>query len=154
MTDFKLTKEHEDFLADLSEDERERYKKHWRGLVEILPGIKAECEKQYTDGYYRKGKWDDYWQDDGSIFRLVDSEGQGLWFRYGMVFNNTGNGDGMWIEYQKWDLNSELQGPVLMSDEAFEELIRYYRYHRRRRTWWHRLYWSIIGRRIYNWTMR
>jgi len=143
--DFQLTDEEKKYLEQFPEDQRQRFIDHWRGRVEILPGIIADMERLCDEGSYLKGEHGDYWTEDEVSFKAVDSDGQSLWFRYGAVFGKDGRtGNGIWIEYQKWDLHSRLQGPVLLSTEAFESLISYYKGQKRHRAWWCRLYrWFI-----------
>ena len=134
-----LTQEQLKYLDQLSDKETvEKFREYFIGQAKHLPEIMKGLKEQYVDGWVEKGQWGDYYSDDGSIFEVVDSEGQRLWFRYGPVFNNLESespgeaGDAIWVYYQRWSLRSDMKGPVLMSLGTFEELIKYYKEHKRR----------------------
>lgn len=79
----------------------------------------------------------DYWEDDGFVFETIDSEGQKLEFRIGMVFHGdeVADEDGIWIEYQEHFQQSESVGPILLSPRTFEKLIQHYLFRKFQRTW-------------------
>lgn len=71
--------------------------------------------------------------DVGSVFEVIDSEQQYLGFRVGPVFyDKKQRARGLWINYQKQYMESEYEGPFLMSEETFRELSIYVRHGFRR----------------------
>ena len=149
-----LTDEQEKYLSQLPEQDRDCFKRHMVEQAEYLPKIQKRLETDYENGYAEKGEWGDYFSYNEAMFEATDSEGQRMLFRHGTVFDPNNSGSGMWIYYQKWSLYSKMQGPILMSDYNFENLIKYYKQCKRRQTWWHRIYWRILGRHIYRLSYR
>lgn len=105
------------------------------------------AEQMYKDGHFNKSHWGDHWVDDGTGFEVVDSAGQHLFFRVGMVFTDGSNKPdrtpGVWIDYQEHYMNSPITGCLLLSPETFEAIVKYYN-----RCKWHdsrtyRMYWRI-----------
>ena len=107
-----------------------------------------ECaEKTHKDGHFNKSHWGDYWADDGSCFEVVDSAGQHLFFRVGMVFTDGSNKPdrtpGVWIDFQEHYMHSPITGCLLLSPETFEAITKYYRRCKRHDTWWYGMYWRM-----------
>ena len=64
--------------------------------------------------------------DDGVVVEIGGD--QALWFRVGPVYDSTGtmtSTHGIWIEYQKEYMRSEMQGPVLLDHSLWQQVKEY-----------------------------
>lgn len=64
--------------------------------------------------------------DEDPMHIFVDSDNVALWVRVGPVFDQDKEREepGVWIELQNEYMHSSLEGPVLMSEEEWDELNR------------------------------
>jgi len=92
---------------------------------QTLRDTKPEVYQTWDEGKFRE-----LVKDDGTVFSIVDSEGQLLEFRVGPVFfKDHAEHNAIWISYQEYHMDSDLIGPVLISLETFKKLVEYVNSH-------------------------
>lgn len=103
--------------------------------VHLIPdqedaGSNPAGESMSTPTKEKPGIFGDYLDsDEEDIFGehlVVESENQGLRVRVGSVFRGNEGSDnlGIWINYQEKHMESELEGPLLLSPETWRALNR------------------------------